>query len=591
MGVNYNKYAPPTGFNWDWLHEDTPIQDDHRLNDYNVPEILSNFTAQILQQAAGYRDNHVLVTMGRDFLYSNANEWFKNMDKLIYQLNSQQDKYGLNVFYSTPSIYLEAKNAANSTWSIVSSDNLPYADFPHAYWTGYFTSRPALKAYIRDMSSYLQLCKQVDVWNYFIGKNLIFGNASMLADAMGIAQHHDAVTGTERQHVAYDYAQRLNKGQVQCENNIKNFLSGLAVSRFPTLKPPTFGQCQLLNVSACILTDSWDGSSPFILSISNPLMTQRSGFVQFPVSVNSGFTIIDSNMNSVPFQINQLTEFDIKLQQQAQVGLKANYLVTFYATNLQPNSISTFFASPSNLSSGQNSQVIEIVDDFKMENDFISVSFSSTTGKITDFVNKMDGSSVSLDQNWYYYESSNGTIDDPQASGAYIFRPAQEYSHVVSESVQFSYSKGPLYDELIQYFGDYIMQRVKVYHVELFNSSSSYNLNNFFDIEYTVGPIPVQDMIGKEIMSTFKTSIESNNQFFTDSNGRSMRYRQLNYRPTWDLNVTEPISCNFYPINSAIYVNDVNSQFTVLVDRSQAGASINSGEIELMAHRRLVNDV
>lgn len=29
---------------------------------------------------------------------------------------------------------------------------------------------------------------------------------------MGIAQHHDAVSGTEKQEVAFDYAQRLSDG-------------------------------------------------------------------------------------------------------------------------------------------------------------------------------------------------------------------------------------------------------------------------------------------------------------------------------------------------------------------------------------------
>ncbi len=29
---------------------------------------------------------------------------------------------------------------------------------------------------------------------------------------MGVAQHHDAVSGTEKQHVADDYAQRLSDG-------------------------------------------------------------------------------------------------------------------------------------------------------------------------------------------------------------------------------------------------------------------------------------------------------------------------------------------------------------------------------------------
>jgi lysosomal alpha-mannosidase len=31
-------------------------------------------------------------------------------------------------------------------------------------------------------------------------------------DAMGIVQHHDAITGTEKQHVANDYALRLSQG-------------------------------------------------------------------------------------------------------------------------------------------------------------------------------------------------------------------------------------------------------------------------------------------------------------------------------------------------------------------------------------------
>ena len=29
---------------------------------------------------------------------------------------------------------------------------------------------------------------------------------------MGIVQHHDAISGTEKQHVANDYAQRLAEG-------------------------------------------------------------------------------------------------------------------------------------------------------------------------------------------------------------------------------------------------------------------------------------------------------------------------------------------------------------------------------------------
>ncbi len=33
-----------------------------------------------------------------------------------------------------------------------------------------------------------------------------------LGEAMGVSQHHDAVSGTEKQEVVFDYAQRLSVG-------------------------------------------------------------------------------------------------------------------------------------------------------------------------------------------------------------------------------------------------------------------------------------------------------------------------------------------------------------------------------------------
>lgn len=43
-------------------------------------------------------------------------------------------------------------------------------------------------------------------------------NLWTMKDAMGIMQHHDAVTGTEKQHVANDYARMLNLGVTECQN-------------------------------------------------------------------------------------------------------------------------------------------------------------------------------------------------------------------------------------------------------------------------------------------------------------------------------------------------------------------------------------
>jgi lysosomal alpha-mannosidase len=47
---------------------------------------------------------------------------------------------------------------------------------------------------------------------------------SSLREAMGIMQHHDAITGTEKQHVADDYAWRLHRGMVDCHNTTETAL-------------------------------------------------------------------------------------------------------------------------------------------------------------------------------------------------------------------------------------------------------------------------------------------------------------------------------------------------------------------------------
>jgi len=61
----------------------------------------------------------------------------------------------------------------------------------------------------------------------------------------------------------------------------------------------------------------------------------------------------------------------------------------------------------------------------------------------------------------------------------------------------------------------------------------------------------------------------------------TLRFRK-NYRPTWKLNQSEPIAGNYFPVNSRIYIKNSKTQFTVLTDRSQGGASLENGSLELM---------
>ena len=42
--------------------------------------------------------------------------------------------------------------------------------------------------------------------------------------------------------------------------------------------------------------------------------------------------------------------------------------------------------------------------------------------------------------------------------------------------------------------------------------------------------------------------------FLTDSNGRGLIERQRDHRDTWTLNLTEPVSSNYYPVNTRVGV-------------------------------------
>lgn len=95
-----------------------------------------------------------------------------------------------------------------------------------------------------------------------------------------------------------------------------------------------------------------------------------------------------------------------------------------------------------------------------------------------------------------------------------------------------------------------------------------------------------------EVISRFTTNINSSNVFYTDSNGREMVKRVVNYRETYIFDNKEKVAGNYFPITSKIAIKDEKSKinFAVLNDRSQGGSSLESGVVELMVHRRLKQD-
>ncbi|KAL5581467.1 hypothetical protein UlMin_013909 [Ulmus minor] len=587
--VNYE--PPPGGF---YFEVNDPsafiLQDDISLFDYNVQERVNDFVSAAVAQANITRTNHVMFTMGTDFKYQYANSWFKQMDKFIHYVNLDGR---VNALYSTPSIYTDAKYAANESWPVKTNDFFPYADRENAYWTGYFTSRPAVKRYVRIMSGYYLAARQLE---FFKGRSKSGSNTDSLADALAIAQHHDAVTGTEKQHVANDYAKRLSIGYEEAEEVVASSLAYLVepASSSGSGKPITkFQQCPLLNISYCPSSEvNLSQGKNLVVVVYNSLGWKRKDVIRIPV-IDENVIVYDSEGKEIESQLLPLTDTYVSLRNyhvKAYLGetpvQTPKYWLAF-AVAVPPLGFSSYTIStskkPVGVSSTRSSaHTFQTSDTSTIEvgQGNLKLTLSADKGKFSNYVNKRSLVEETVKQAYGFYTAYNGTNDKaPQNSGAYIFRPNGTFLIKPEGEASLTVFRGPVVDEVHQQINSYIHQVTRLHKGE-----------EHVEVEYIVGPIPIDDGTGKDVVTHITTAVNSNKTFYTDSNGRDFIERIRDYRTDWDLKVNQPVAGNYYPINLGIYLQDEEKEFSVLVDRSVGGSSIVDGQIELMLHRRILLD-
>ncbi|XP_002065049.4 lysosomal alpha-mannosidase isoform X2 [Drosophila willistoni] len=580
-GALYNNYQAPDGFCFDILCSDTPIIDGKHSPDNNVKERVDAFFEFVNKMATGYRTPNLLITMGEDFHYQNADMWYKNLDKLIMYANERQaNGSNINLLYSTPSCYLKSLHDAGIVWPTKSDDFFPYASDPHAYWTGYFTSRPTLKRYERDGNHFLQVCKQLSALAPTTSAEFD-AHLSFMRETMGIMQHHDAITGTEKQKVALDYAKRLSVGFDACSTNIKSVLNQLSdgpveakATRPRAAFEFEFKTCSLLNISSCEISEKTD---KFTLTLYNPLAHSTSEYVRVPVS-DYNYVVTDNNGATVITQVVPVPTEVIDIFHRES---SAKYELVFLASNLPPVGYRSYFIEKSenrNNFAKPQAQPKKRSSLTVIGNEHIELTFD-TNGFLTEVT--ADGLNRLISQEFLYYEGAVGNNAEflNRSSGAYIFRPNEDKIVPVATQVTIEVYKGDLVEEVHQKFNDWISQVVRVYHK-----------SNYAEFEWLVGPIPIDDEIGKEVITRFKSDIESNGIFYTDSNGREMLKRKLNHRDTWDVKIAEAVAGNYYPITTKIALEDETARMAILVDRAQGGSSLQDGALELMVHRRLLKD-
>ncbi|KAH9519956.1 Lysosomal alpha-mannosidase [Bulinus truncatus] len=302
-----------------------------------APEVTKNvadlFVNLIKEWAKNYQSKHIVVPVGSDFAFINA----KHKD--------------VHLLYSTPSCYAHSVNQERLTLDTKIDDFLPYSIPPAAFWTGFYTTRGGFKKHIKQAGQILQSCKQLSI---FTDLNDSYDEVNVLRDALGVMQHHDAITGTQRHHVLLDYNRILSNATSMCQQVMAKAYRKLW-NRSETGSNEMAPQfCFGLNISSCQVSEEesqveytsasvvclWciSGVLVFLVTVYNPLSWSFDFEVRFPVSYQS-MAVTDASGEQVFYQVVPIHDHIVRIPERIPSTAVSEAVLL---TRLPPMSVTTF---------------------------------------------------------------------------------------------------------------------------------------------------------------------------------------------------------------------------------------------------------
>lgn len=614
-----------------------PLQPYPDLDGYNVPQYVQA-TIALAEKHAAYHlpdsDGTVNIAwqFGTDFNYAAAEMWFSQIDALISSVNDAGTRVHLR--YATPREYMDAKLAQDTAWPLkaattpsgLSTDQFPLANNPHWVWSGYFSSRPALKHLVRIASGTFAVGRQLQSFTGGITDALAPSNPLFnLERALATSQHHDAVTGTARQHVTYDYARTLSTGVADA-----HALFSAAAQRLTGWAGGNFSVCLLANATICPqLEEPSPTSPPVMIFLYNALSTPRAVApvrvpVALPPSVASWKVLAGDGVTQVTAQLlpPSPSDLDLRVNYYRADGNTNMSWLAFTVPAVPPHGYVAFFLTPvgaaedaphTHESRVSRHPCSDAAVDQVLSNGVVSLTFDGATGLVSAIDDARNGVTLPLAQSLFYYRASPGcpsplnipygcpspplTCNLPndgtgenaygQSSTTYIFRPNSTTEFSVGNVTNVQLITGPVLNEARQEFAGAWVSNV----VRLWANSSA------VESEWTVGAVPLEDGWGKEVFARWALGGGFGGgltpTLYHDSMNRELQKRVLNERP-FPSNVSEyeSIASNLYPVTARAVLRDAppsTSRATLATDRSQACASLETGAVQCLLHRRHVS--
>ena len=569
----------------------------------------------------GIIHKNIMFLYGDDYAFKDKN-LFLNIDCLMNVFNDINDKrtqyeirkkFGttekINFFYSTPEKYFKAVKEELSK----NNKNLPnfktfsnFDLFPlktDCFWTGFFTSRPFLKGYIRKASNAFYSMSKYFSMNTLTYQDIytndtkllgnLFPNLNFFKEMVSLTQHHDAITGTSKQYVSSDYIDNLRNIMREVEQNFRDDIEKKLEIKIGSICYNNFLVEQKLCSSEFMISSSFTGKNKNKIGILNPMtrsINSTSNNVLINIEIFNSYNYYEvEGIKSDFFCINDKI---LKNEEYFRYGNKC-FLNFFYEFKKGEDLIYiTLIKLEKGKKSNKLTKLIDIENQPKIElikNTYYIQNLTFFPKNFEFFVEFFDEHMKLKNITFTYYDGMYYGNADKCNDGAYQFSPYNKYPEKINIDIENSFY-------IIGNIGIIFVTRnidASVTFFIIFYDPFFIKVEHFFD---SVADTYFLNKFSFGYSFVFKTNIKNHNKndkspiFYTDSNGIEMMKRTVDkFKYIETANIK--IGGNFYPVSSSISIKDEfppiknGNMVTIFNDRPQAGSGIVPGAIVLILQR------
>ncbi|KAM6960290.1 epididymis-specific alpha-mannosidase [Tautogolabrus adspersus] len=537
----------------------------------------------IKERAAWFRTKHVLWPWGCDKQFYNSSVQFNNMDPLMKYINQNSKEFGVTVQYATLSEYFKAIYQSNLVWDLRGSEDfLPYSTEPYQAWTGFYASRNILKGVARQASSQLHAAEtlftryRISFPDGPVAKDWALDKLRALRWAVSEVQHHDGITGTESPKVANMYLQHLMQAMMGAEE----LLAALFLLPHNLNLPNNLGSRYHKKGVHKTLEQH--------VIVYNPLAWNITTIINITATFPSA-AVFDDDGHPVPAQIQRSAESNMTYDLFIVVELGGlqhrKYLIKFSEKKCSGRRLKcdwTYEAkgvkferrfTPSSLETGR--RLLPVL------NDCYKLMFDQDTNLLHSITYLQEKKTVRMTQDFWEYHA-NGDVQAGPISDNYIFS-ANESAVRAYKAVKMEIIPGKVVTEIRQHFYREKNDKDYTYSIttrvpECFGSRPRCHR---LEQTYSLGPLH----LNTEVVLRTSSSLQNNRTLYTDDNGYQMMKR------TYRKFINNTLARNYFPMVRAAYIEDDLSRMVLVSDGAHGVSSQANGQLEVMLHRRLWNNL